>query len=249
MKSTPWLLSSTVLAAFLLLSPTVSAQTLLSVDFNLNNNTLTQSGFTGFSLTNPGNVTNPSQTIGDYTVTVFGGSTALGGRDRGNPTTNSGDFTAPNLYRDLVTNFEKAPPSTPATYNNRSFSLSGLASNTTYSLRIWSYDSQFNNGAISTFYDVTGLSATPTVPGTSIGSITNQTGTAGLTSNTAFSLLADVTTDSTGALFIGSSFSAGSSGQINAIELSVVPVPEPSTFALAGLGVLGLALLRRRRKA
>jgi hypothetical protein len=42
-------------------------------------------------------------------------------------------------------------------------------------------------------------------------------------------------------------YGSGNSFNLDQIQVSMVPIPEPSTFALTGLGACGLLLLRRRR--
>ena len=40
---------------------------------------------------------------------------------------------------------------------------------------------------------------------------------------------------------------AGVQSMMDNVTLNVTPIPEPSTFALAGLGLAGLLIFRRRR--
>jgi len=67
----------------------------------------------------------------------------------------------------------------------------------------------------------------------------NRLSTAGTVSFVNFTYLADGTTDT-------ATITIDNSGQVNALTVSIIPVPEPSSTTLLGLG--GLALILRRRK-
>lgn len=155
-----------------------------------------------------------------------------GNRDRAAPLS-SGAFTQGDLYRDLFTGLSETSTGT-------TFSISGLAANTSYNIRIYSLDSANNNNAEYIWYNTTGGTSTE------IGRITNKTGlvpASDAAAQSAFSVFATVTTNASGTLTFGHIDPAGT-GTINAFVLE--SIPEPSRVLLLGLAG-AFCVMRRRR--
>ncbi len=119
--------SLAALALTLWSMPVASAQVLLAVDFNrTDNSSPTQSGFTGWNISNANNNSPMANTFGDYTVTLIGNGNIIAGRDR-TPHSNTTNFTQSDLMRDFVQGLARTGvsqdlvPTTAA--NNTSFTI------------------------------------------------------------------------------------------------------------------------------
>lgn len=240
MKHLPAVFLSAVVLLFA--APLADAESILSVDFQLTDSPV-EGGFYAFEVNNPGTSGTVAKTFGDYTVTVYQGAGAIGGRDRGT-VTETGAFTYGDLLRDGVTQIAGSTSSTPTSTNPTAttFSISGLTAGATYSIQIWSWNKGNDAGTVFAWYDTTGGTGTGT-SASLLGSITN-TQNALPADNNSYSVSATVVADSSGTLSFGQVRSAGS-GWMNGFVLS--QIPEPSTYAfLVGTITLGCVVLRRR---
>lgn len=246
MKTPCSVLRALLMASLALFAASTPAQSqvVLAVDFNasFDANSTTESGFQAFNaLTNAGS-TNPSALIGSYNVELFGAT--VQGRYRG-ALTDAGSFSYNDLLEDLATNFNRLTSSSATastTPTSTAFTISGLAANTSYSIKLWSLDRGFNNGAVQYWWNTT--------PGTGasallLGSIINSTSVLP-TDNNSYSVTATVTSSASGTLSFGHVTTAGN-GVLNGFELSAIP--EPSTYALLMVGVCALVYLRRKHRA
>lgn len=268
----------------IVLTPVCSAQTVL-VDFNsttLNNN---QSGASGWAIgANSGNIganttsnTFTGTALGTFSVQLQGYTTAsvnvttgvisgspnnnLSLRDRtltfnSSPATNAygSGVTNNNVYSDLVF------------ANHIVMTISGLAANSAYDLRVFTWDSNASGMAAQRLYDITAGAnmselGTIIVGGSAYGA--SVTGTTNpnlyIASNNQSSIASTFTSNSSGEIIVRmSSFgmtggvinsSFGDNAKISGFELTLVP--EPSSYALFCGGLLALVGLRwlRRRQA
>lgn len=262
MKLNPTIKHS-VLGASLVLALCASSQAamLLAVDFNDVRGTPTvtsptETGFQAFDRdtatedTTVGNATQTYATLGgNITVRfefLFGQGLAQLGvpRDRGlNNLGDNGTFTQGDLLRDLFTNVNE-------TTNGTTIYLSGLAANTPYQIKLFSYDNS-NANSLFAYYDTTattgvGGTKTGTGTGTLLGQFNNQSGAGTYPNdNNDFSLTATVTSSATGFISLGHTSSL-SGGAVNGFELTAVPEPSSAMAFVSGLAFL---IVRRRRSA
>ena len=131
-----------------------------------------------------------------------------------------------------------------------SFNLnfSGLAIGATYVLRSWHNDSYTINQGFAAGGGIVRLSATDaTVLSEVDGTVTNLKGSQS-DSNFGIGSISFVPTSSTSQITftrIGGNITAL---PVNGLQLTQTAVPEPSTYALFGIGAIGMLMVRRRKK-
>ena len=146
-------------------------------------------------------------------------------------------------FNDLVSDFW--------VIRNLSFNLnfSGLTIGATYVLRSWNNDSYTLNQGFAAGGGIVRLSATnATVLSEADGTVTNLSGTQS-DSNFGIASISFIPTSPTTQISftrIGGSITAL---PVNGLQLSMTAVPEPSTYALLGIGALALMVMRRKRAA
>ena len=145
-------------------------------------------------------------------------------------------------FNDLVSDFWAI--------RNLSFNLnfSGLAIGATYVLRSWHNDSYTGNQGFAAGGGIVRLSATDaTVLSEVDGTVTNLSGSQS-DSNFGIASISFVPTSSTAQITftrIGGSITAL---PVNGLQLTQTAVPEPSTYALFGIGAFGMLIVLRRKK-
>lgn len=257
MKLSTYLCAAT-LAAAAFLAPAASAQLILAVDFNQENNDVvspTESGFSSYILDRNVSPSTPaSQAFGPYTVafnSVSGGGPQMTGsnltvRDRGS-IAEGGSFTNGDLLRDLAGQLTRrdagAGNALTSAPSADAFTVSGLTIGQQYEIRLWSHNKDNDSGFINAWYDrTTGTSVL-------IGGIENISVPTYSNFDNNFQSVAGLVTavdngSGSGIIRLGLSVSGGT-GALNGFTLTLVP--EPGTGALL-LGALGaFALIRRRR--
>lgn len=253
MKNTPLVLLFTL--STLVGTGLTEAATVLNIDFNTTGSN-TETGFSAFNLgANSTNLVNGLQNIYAVPTGATGGgagnvTVTLNGRDasgnlatfpngnfarlRGTPL-DSGSFNYGDLYYDLLMGPVNSTSSAEVV-------LSGLAANTTFSLRVFSFDSQASSSTF-TYTDHTSGSSVP------FGAITTS-GTP--TSNLQNSFMGTITSSPTGTIsFWAQATAGGSNGRavINGFELDTVAVPEPSVTLSMLAGVVLLSFRRFPRRS
>jgi len=202
----------------------------ITVDFNDEGTTLTESGFTGFDTADAGTATAIGNGI-SLTMNSFGNN---GGRDRGT----AGLTAAADFFRDGITGNDNGG-------KEIDFAFSGLMADSDYELTFWAWDNTFNND------DVTAQIMNTTDGGSTLSGSIDLTGTAP-TSLSELQTTFTITSSASGTIsldFFGvqTSDTAISRGlMVNGFEITAIP--EPTTFAwLVALSTFGLVVNRRKR--
>lgn len=208
----------------------------LRIDFNDRSSTgsaYTQAGFNEFVLTDSNGGT---QSYGGIDVTLSrSNSGALDDRRRGDPT-DGGAFTQQELLRDSV-----FAATTTETDDGLDVLIEGLVPGERYEATIWSFDDGSGGDRRSDWLANGVLVMDDYVFNGSYDPLSDGV--------YQFSFLADA--DASGNLLISGREAGGTSPNvfIDALTLSRVrPIPEPSTFVLAAVGLLGLGFVVRRRR-
>jgi len=226
------------------------AATVLGIDFNERataDGTNTAPGFSAFQIDSVGTsgLIQTAATVrvfGAYTVTLS--NSAPEGYDdrlRGGVLTNNMSFTDHLLFRDFVF----ARPIDLTSTGGLDLGIAGLNPNETYNIRVWSWDMGSGGTRVSDW----SINGTPF--------LNNYTfdGRIYPDDNNDYQFSIDAAADASGVLLLSgrrdpTSVDANSAASfgvfLNAIQVSTVP--EPSTYALMGLGVLSFLGLRRFRR-
>jgi hypothetical protein len=171
------------------------------------------------------NSTTPTDTTGTVDFTFTETSTLnYGGNGVANPDADpgTGNLFSANLYN---------PGNIPITYT-----IGGLANNQAYTLVLYAGGS----GANPANYTITGASTYTTYNSSDSYSIANGAGNAYAEVN--------VISSATGTLAVDESTASGGYTVANGFQLQAESTPEPSTWALLGLGGAVLLFVRNRKK-
>lgn len=239
MKTTPCLL---VVAATVSFESASNAQSLWNVDFKSNNGSMSGAAVIGSAgdfwnvLGSNPSLTPVSVSLADNLGVVSSVSlsyTGVGGGGfgfssaSGNPTSLMGDGIASGVNGGSGTSFAQI-----------SFTFSGLSANTQYD--VVAYGANTTAGAGTRFFS--------SISGPTLGTTTGASNDINAGPGVAYTTFT-LSTDGSGAFTFYSNFNSGVSaaGPINGFQVTVVP--EPSTFALVGIGLIGMTMFRRRRLA
>jgi len=219
-------------------------ESLLSVDFG-HSSTLapapTQTGFSPFLETD-----SPSKTFGAYTVSVSGHEVqTFGGFLTRSALSDSGAFTNAALYDDFIFTNGGGPIS---------FVIDGLAANTPYELTWYVYD-RFSDGGGGIYTsqitptpgsNTTGDTVLAVFNSTAAPTANDQYAFTGTWSSSDTSLEIDISYVSR----FGANFAVVRANGFEVFEVGqvIAVIPEPSTFAIWSLGLLGLGFCGRRRR-
>jgi hypothetical protein len=235
-----------------MLSASLSAQTILSVDINAGagSPSATEDGFVGFNI-GTGSTTGPltatyngldsELTSGSVTFTLAQGTSltdtgAFLARYRSSIALDNGDFTYSDLYSDLgiVTGTDT---------NGESITLgfSGLLANTTYEIKLFAYNDSETNTRTMTFADYTTGQEADSGSIVYSGSYDFATDS----DNDKFATTISAVTDSEGNLLIRGTPGGNYVAVLNGFQISAIP--EPSSFALLA-GLLCFVSVASRRK-
>ena len=228
-------LAGVALAAFVLTASSSRADTLLQLDFTHSGGPVT-AGYTGVNGNFLANTPTTGATVGAYTFSIDNVASYDNGSGATEPLTASGFFTFGNGNSGL----------------DHAFSLSGLNSGdvvTLYAVAAWDGNGRggyvvFGNSGANGVQAQTipDPGTAPTLANyTVIG--TGTAGGSGILQGTLNGAAGAYTT----ANGTGTSFVDGQEGQVGAFVFDIAPVPEPSTFAMLGLGGVMLCFLRRKK--
>lgn len=226
------------------------AASILSIDFNeraTDDGTNTAAGFSPFQIGSVGTsaLIQTAATVrvfGAYTVTLA--NSAPEGYDdrlRGGVLTNNMSFTDHLLFRDFV--FSR--PIDLTSTGGLDLSIAGLNPNETYNIRVWSWDMGSGGTRVSDW----SINGTPFLDNYTFD------GRVYPDDNSDYQFTVNAAADASGVLLLSGrrdptsvdATPAASFGVfLNAVQVSTVP--EPSTYALLGLGVLSFLGLRRIRR-
>ena len=181
----------------------------LRIDFGLDTAPVESDGdWQGFPVLTAYSGSSTSQTfaLGSTSVVVsLKSGNAITGRDRANPSADSGALTYSSVYRDLV----------QTSSGNITASVSGVAAGAAIDLRVWMYDYSFAPTNVLSLRDITDGRDNL------LGSVTNVTGNGGRpTNNIMYSVGASVAAGTDGTLVLRLSGNAGPS-RLNGMELLV----------------------------
>ncbi|MDX6767577.1 MAG: PEP-CTERM sorting domain-containing protein [Candidatus Methylacidiphilales bacterium] len=131
----------------------------------------------------------------------------------------------------------------------QTFTLTGLAANTQYDLYVFGINTQYGS-------DRTTFSANSTYSGSGIGVAktiinagNNTSFVLGQTYNAfTYATSSSLKSDGSGTIVLSWYNDGASEGAFNGFQLSASPVPEPSAYAMLGLGILFCAVVTRRRR-
>jgi hypothetical protein len=228
-------LAGVALAAFVLTASSSRADTLLQLDFTHSGGPVT-AGYTGVNGNFLANTPTTGATVGAYTFSIDNVASYDNGSGATEPLTASGFFTFGNGNSGL----------------DHAFSLSGLNPGdvvTLYAVAAWDGNGRggyvvFGNSGANGVQAQTipDPGTAPTLANyTVIG--TGTAGGSGILQGTLNGAAGAYTT----ANGTGTSFVDGQEGQVGAFVFDIAPVPEPSTFAMLGLGGVMLCFLRRKK--
>jgi hypothetical protein len=231
-------MAGVALAALVLTAATSQADTLLQLDFTHSGGPVT-AGYTGVNGNFLADTPTTGATVGAYTFSIDNVGVYDNGAGATEPLTASGFYTFGNGNSGL----------------DHAFSLSGLNAGDTVTLyAVAAWDGNGRGG-----YVVFGNSGANGVQAQTIGdpgtapTLANYTvigtGTAGVGGILQGTLngAAGAYTTANGS---GTNFVDGQEGQVGAFEFDIAPaiVPEPSAFAMLGLGCVVLSFLRRKKE-
>lgn len=212
----------------------------------------------GYSATTAG--TASAATVNGVTFAEATGAALVAGyTDNGVTTTHSATRDTPTAFGDggFSSNADIQNLLRGAAFDAASITLSGLTIGDTYVMQIFTNDARTGGGRDNLwqvgFSDGTQNFADSMTAGThGISHLNNRDSVtfAGETSGDSIigTFVADATTQSFDHQGTRDAFdtTSGGQGQINAFQLRVIPVPEPSSTALIGLAGLGLILRRKK---
>jgi len=238
MKTTSCLL---VIAATVSLGSASNAQSLWNVDFKSNNGSMSGAAVIGAAGdiwnvlgSNPAaspvsvSLANNLGVVGSVSLsyTAVGGGGFGFSSASGNPTTLMGDGIASGVNGGGGTSFAQI-----------SFTFSGLSANTQYD--VVAYGANTTAGAGTLFFNA--------LSGPILGSTTGASNDINAGPGIAYTVFT-MSTDGSGEFTFYSNFNSGVSaaGPVNGFQ--VTAVPEPSTFTLIGVGLIGMTLFRRNKQ-
>lgn len=188
----------------------------LRIDFGLTNAPVESDGNWqdfGISDAATSKATGRTYLLGSSNITVTVNGPNMSGRDRANPSADSGARTYSSMCRDLI-----------QAAGTLTVQISGLRSGEAIQLRAWMYDYQYSAANVLSLVDVTGGGSAL------IGSVTNVTGSGGLpTDNIMYSAGGEVYADSDGTVVLNCIGSLGSS-RLNGLEIIQVTGDIPPVY-------------------
>ena len=166
----------------------------------------------------------------------------------GNAATATNTFAGANNPLSLSATFQSILAGAKYTSSSTglTFTLSGLTVGDTYQAQLFTYDARAPYKVTET---VTGA-GDPTLPTPASGTLQYGNNTVSATNPAGSYVTATFAASSTSETFNFSNTvptGVGSGNQLNAIDLRIVTVPEPSTYLLLGLGGIVLLIGYRRR--
>ena len=242
-----WLRSMAVLLVSFGSIGELRAASILGIDFSrrgTDDGTNTAAGFNPFQIDTVAGATAiqtaaTTRVFGAFTVTVS--NSAPNGYDdrlRGAVLTNHVDFTEHLLLRDFVFSRDLN------TLGGLDVSIAGLTPGLGYDVKLWSWDQGSGGSRVSDWF----------ANGALVYDNWTFDGRVYPTNNNQYAFNFTATADVNGTLLLSGRREANSVDTANAASfgvflnaLQVSPVPEPSTYALIGIGILSFLSLRKIR--